>query len=404
MPTKNKGSIVLSRVLKRTVMGLFGLGVLAMVVVSFLPKPVPAELATVTRGSLEVTVTEDGKAQVKDRYIVSSPLAGNVGRLELRAGDLVQQSQVLARLVPLASPLLDARSRGSVDARIAAAYAAKRQAFARIERARASLEFAKRDVERMRTLVSSGNVAPTALERSELESRTLSVELASSEFGAKIAEYEVQLAEAAKGRLTSGKNHDELTILSPIAGRILKVFRESEGAVQPGTPLLELGEPKALEIAVDVLTSDAVRISAGANVHLERWGGPPLRGVVRRLEPSAFTRLSALGVEEQRVNVIIELTSKPEDWSALGDGYRVEARIVLWQSPDVLRLPASSTFRHNGGWAVFVVRRNVAHLVNVKIGENSGLELQLIQGLTEGDRVVTHPSDRIKEGVEVTPL
>jgi HlyD family secretion protein len=391
-------------VLKRTVMVLVGLGVFARVVVSFLPKPVPVELATVTRGSLEVTVTEDGKTQVKDRYIVSSPLAGNVGRIELRAGDLVQQSQVLARLVPLASPLLDARSRSSVNARIAAAYAGKRQAYAQIERARVSLDFATRDVERMRTLVNSGTVTPTALERSELESRTLRVELTSSEFGAKIAEYEVQIAEAAKGRLTSGKNFDEFAISSPIRGRILKVFRDSEGAVQAGMPLLEIGDPNALEVVVDVLTSDAVRISPGASVRLERWGGRPLNGVVRRLEPSAFTRLSALGVEEQRVNVIIELTSKSEDWSALGDGYRVEARIVLWQSSNVLKLPASSTFRHRGVWSVFVVRRNVARLVHVEIGENSGLEVQLIQGLVEGDRVVTHPSDRIKEGVEVTPL
>jgi HlyD family secretion protein len=369
-----------------------------------LPKPVPVELASVTQGALEVTVTEDGQARVKDRYVVSSPLAGSLARIELRAGDLVEQSQVLARVVPLASPLLDPRSRSTVNARIAAASAGKRQAYAQIERAKAALTFARRDVERLRALAKAGSIADAQLERSELELRTLGVELTSTEFAAKVADYELQMAEAARGRLTSGKTYDELTIPSPITGKVLRVLRESEGAVQPGTPLLEIGDPKALEIAVDVLTSDAVRIAPGANVYLERWGGAPLKGVVRRIEPSAFTKLSALGVEEQRAYSLIELLSPVSEWVALGDGYRVEAKIVVWRAENVLKLPASATFRHGGGWAVYARRGNVARLVPVELGHSSGLEIELHRGLHAGEQVIVHPSDRLVDGISVTAL
>jgi HlyD family secretion protein len=288
----------------------------------------------------------------------------------------------LARVVPLASPLLDPRSRSTVNARIAAASAGKRQAYAQIERAKAALTFARRDVERLRALAKAGSIADAQLERSELELRTLGVELTSTEFAAKVADYELQMAEAARGRLTSGKTYDELTIPSPITGKVLRVLRESEGAVQPGTPLLEIGDPKALEIAVDVLTSDAVRIAPGANVYLERWGGAPLKGVVRRIEPSAFTKL----------------------WVALGDGYRVEAKIVVWRAENVLKLPASATFRHGGGWAVYARRGNVARLVPVELGHSSGLEIELHRGLHAGEQVIVHPSDRLVDGISVTAL
>lgn len=401
MATKRNGRRGVSRWLKRAVTVLFVLGIVAMIVVAWLPKPVPVELAKVTVGLLEVTVDEDGRARVKDRYVVSSPLAGSVGRIELSAGDSVRQEQVLARVVPLDSPLLDPRSRATADARIAAAMAGQKQARAQIDRAQAALDFARTEVERGRALAARGTMPQAGLERAELEARTRAAELASTEFGAKVADYELQMAQAAKGRLHGGRGGDQLELPSPITGRVLRVIQESEGAVQPGTPLLELGDPQALEIVVDVLTSDAVSIAPGAEVHIERWGGPELKAVVRRVEPSAFTRLSALGVEEQRVNALIDLRSPMADWAALGDGYRVEARIVTWRRDNVTKVPASAVFRHKTGWALFAVRGGAARLVPVQVGKRTGLEIQILSGVTAGEAVVTHPSDRVKDGVKV---
>ncbi len=387
---------------KRTIVVAFLLGVVAMIVMASLPKPVPVELAEVQRGALEVTVDEDGRARVKDRYVVSAPLGGTLARIELRAGDSVQQGDVLARLVPLASPLLDDRSRSTAEARVSASGAARKQAKAQIDRAKAALAFAKSEVDRLKGLADRGSIARQALERALLEKRTREAELTSSRFGARIAAYEQQMASAALGHLKGkGKKQDQLVVPSPVTGRVLRVMQRSEGAVQAGTPLLELGDPKALELVVDVLTSDAVNIGPGAKVHVERWGGERLEGMVRLVEPSAFTRLSSLGVEEQRVNAIIDLRTPYEKWSELGDGYRVEARIIVWQADQVLKVPSSAVFRQDDGWAVFVDQEGLASLKKEEIGRRSGLEVQIISGLEPGDRVVTHPSDRVTDGVKI---
>lgn len=402
MSTKNGRRRNLSRIVKRAVTALVALGVVLMIVMAWLPKPVEVELGQVVRGPLEVTVDEDGRARVKDRYVVSSPLAGSVARIELRAGDMVEQGQILARIVPLDSPLLDPRSKTASSARIAAAMAGRRQAHAQIDRARAALEFARAEAERERRLAERGTVAQARAERADLEARTLAADLASTEFAAKVADYELEMARAAQGRLEGGrKGDDQLEVPSPIGGRVLRVLQESEGAVQPGTPLIELGDPAALEIVVDVLTSDAVKIGPGAVAHIVRWGGGSLEGVVRRVEPSAFTRISALGVEEQRVNALIDLRSPRSEWLALGDGYRTEARIVTWRAESVLKVPASAVFRHHQGWAVFAVRGGKARLVPIRVGQRTGLEVQVLTGVSAGERVVTHPSDRVKDGVDV---
>lgn len=388
--------------LKRLVLGALGLAVLGLVVMAALPKPVAAELVPVVRGELEVTVDEDGRTRVKDRYVVSAPLAGNLARIELHPGDGVQQGAVLARLVPLSPPLLDQRSRKAAEARVAAANAQRKQVAAQIARAKSAATFAEDEAKRLRGLVERGALPSRDLERAELEARTLSAELASAEFAARVADYEVEIANSALGRMSGkGDAQEQWDLASPVAGQVLRVVQQSEGAVQVGTPLLELGDPAALEIVVDVLTSDAVRIQPGAKVHVERWGGEPLDGVVRLLEPSAFTRLSSLGVEEQRVNVIIDLRSPRASWTSLGDGYRVETRIVVWKDTNVLKVPGSAVFRHDGGWAVFAVREGRARLTRVETGQRSGIEVQITAGLDDTSRVIAHPSDRVVDGVKV---
>jgi HlyD family secretion protein len=393
----------LKRWLRRIAALLLGLGVLAMIVLAAIPKPVPVEIARVERGALEVTVDEDGRARVKDRYVVSAPLAGNLARIELHPGDSVERGAVLARLVPLSPPLLDPRAHKAAEAKVAAAAAQRKQVAAQIARAKAAASFAEDEATRVRSLVEHGALPERALEQAELDARTRVAELTSAEFAARVADYEVEIASSALGRM-SGKSsgEEQWDLPSPVQGRVLRVLQQSEGAVQVGTPLLELGDPAALEIVVDVLTSDAVRIAPGAKVHIDRWGGEPLDGIVRLIEPSAFTRVSSLGVDEQRVNVVIDLRSARAQWLALGDGYRVETGIVVWKQDDVLKVPASAVFRRDAGWAVFSVRGGVARLTPVEIGQQSGLEVQIASGLDEGSRVISHPSDRVVDGVAVT--
>lgn len=388
--------------LKRSLWIGAALGLLAMIVVAFLPKPVLVDVALVERGPLRVTVDEDGRSRVSDRYVLSAPLTGNLGRIELDPGDPVSEGAVLARLVPLARPLMDAQSRAEAEARVAASAAQLRQARASVERGRAALTFAETQVGRHQRLVQRGTLAQEALDRVELERRSRREELTSAEFGVRVAAHQLEMARAALGRFDQGEDAGEqMEVTSPIEGQVLRVMHESAGVVQAGTPLLELGDPSHLEIAVDVLTSDAVQIEPGQRVIVERWGGDPLDAHVRLIEPSAFTRTSALGVEEQRINVVIDLDSPREAWQRLGDGYRVETQIVIWEEADVLRVPANAVFRHAGGWAVYAIEGGVARLTPVETGRRNGLEVQILGGVEEGDRLVAHPSDQVTDGTPV---
>lgn len=401
LPKGSKSKVAL-RWAKRLVLLAFLAGLVALLVIASLPKPVPVEMAAVTEGALVVTIDEDGKSRVKDRYLMSAPLNGSLARVDVNPGDEVEEGQVLARIVPLESPLLDARSRSQAEARVAAALAAQRQAKAQVERAQAAAEFAKNQAERMARLAGSSAVPPVEIEQAQMQARTAAADLESARFGATVADYEVRMAQAALGHLSGkGASEDQLDLPAPVAGRVLKVIRESEGVIQVGSPILELGDPKTLEIAIDVLTSDAVRVTPGNRVVIDRWGGPALEGRVRLIEPSAFTRVSALGVEEQRVNVIVDLTTDAAQWAALGDGYRVEAYIVVWEGQGVIKVPASSLFRHDGGWAVYRVEEEIARLTRVEIGERTPAEVQVLQGLGTSDRVIVSPSDRVADGVRV---
>jgi len=388
---------------RRALIALAVLAVVGLIVVAWIPNPVEVEVAAVERGPLVVTVNEDGRTRVKDRYLVSAPITGNLARLDLEAGDAIEEGQVLARLVPLPPPLLDSRTRAEAKARVDAATAARRQAQAAVNRARYQRDFAKQESERAMAVVQQGGLARSDADRAVSTYRGSEEDLRSANFGGRVAEHQLKLAQTALMQLTGeGEEGEQLEILSPVAGQVLKVFQESEGVAQGGAPILELGDPSALEVVVDVLSQDATRIPAGAATLIERWGGKnPLRGHVRVVEPSAFTKLSALGVEEQRVNVIIDMDEDRELWSSLGDGYRVEARISVWEGQDVLKVPASAVFRSEEAWATFVVIEGTAVVQTVQLGETNGLETEVLSGLEEGDTVIAYPSDSVRDGVSV---
>ncbi|MBL9006480.1 MAG: HlyD family efflux transporter periplasmic adaptor subunit [Myxococcales bacterium] len=403
----------LRRMIKRGVYLLLFLILIGALVIASLPKPVSVERAQVVRGGMRVTVDEDGQARVKDRYVVSAPIFGSLARIEYESGDAVNQGQVLARIEPVQPALLDTRARISAEARLAQTLAAQQQASAQIERAQTTLELAKSELVRAKQLFEREAGSRQALEQAENNERRALAELSSLRFATRVAKFEVEMARAAIERLpgeassrrreSKGKplSPAQLNIPSPVSGRVLKVFHKSEGVVQAGAQLLEVGDPEALEVVVDVLTSDAARITSGAPVTLDRWGGPAVQGRVRRVESSAFTRLSALGVEEQRVNVLIDLTSPQKEWAALGDGYRVEAHIVVWEGAQVVQVPASTVFRHGDGWALFRIEGNIARITPVSLGQRTMRDVQIESGLSGGETIIVHPSDKVSDGVKV---
>jgi HlyD family secretion protein len=368
--------------------------------------PVGVETAAVVRGTLRVTVDEDGHSRVTDRYLISAPLAGTVIRPTLRAGDSVRQGDVVVRLVPIATPLLDPRARTEAEARLAAAQAAESQAAVAVTTARSAAEFARREGARQRVLFEAGATSSVGVEQAELAAATRAEELASAEYGERIASSEVRVARAALERLGNGSTRpDQFPVRAPVRGTVLRVVQESEGVVQAGTPLLEIGDPASLEAVVDVLTTDAVGIKPGAPVRIERWGGDSaLRAHVRRVEPSAFTKLSALGVEEQRVNVVIAFDDAAPGRIPLGDGFRVEASILVWQGENRLLVPAGAVFRHDAGWSAYVLENGKARLATIEIGRRNGTEVEVLGGLREGQQVVLYPTDNVVDGARVREM
>jgi HlyD family secretion protein len=386
---------------------LLALAVIGGLIYGFLPRPVAVDAATVEVGPLAVTVEEEGKTRVRDRYVVYAPMAGYLRRIGLKVGDPVTAGEALAQLEPARATALEPRARAQADARLRASEAALAAAEENARAAAAESELARQEFARAESLRRSGFISAQALDRARAESdRARAAELA-ADHRVRVARYERDVARAAlaeTARLHAGGPAELLPVLAPVTGRVLKVVRESEGMVQAAEPLLEIGDPASLEIEVEVLSTHAVRIAPGTAVLLERWGGEAiLRGAVRVVEPAGFTKISALGVEEQRVRVIVDFTSPPEQWRRLGDGYRVEARFIVWEDPDVLQIPASSLFRRNDGWAVFVIEDGRARLRAVEVGQRAGLRAQVLSGLKAGERLIAHPYDRIEDGVRVKP-
>jgi HlyD family secretion protein len=384
---------------------------LALVALAYLalrPPGVPVETGEVTRGPLQVTVDEEGETRVRERFSVAAPTSGRLLRITLDAGDPVAAGDVLARIVP--SPL-DPRDEAAAQARLEAAESAQRGAAARAALAEAALAQAARDLARAEQLRAAGARSDEALEQARLQHTRARRELEAARFARDAANHDVEAARAVlmSARTTPGpadpgadpcaRPEACVNVRAPVAGDVLRVHEESERIVAAGTPLLEIGDPHSIEVVVDVLSTDAVRVRPGAELWIEDWGGElPLRGTVRRVEPSGFTKVSALGVEEQRVNVIADFVEAPD---GLGDGYRIEARIVVWDAADVLRVPASALFRSGEGWAVFVVEGGVARRREVEVGQRGSFEAELRGGLEPGERVVLHPSDRLADGVRV---
>ena len=378
--------------------------IVGMIVWAFLPKPVVVETATVERGPLMVTVRDDGRTRIKDRYVVSSPVAGQLQRITLKPGHEIETGQVLASVAPTPPELLDPRTRAAAEARVKAANEARQQAEALLERAMANYEYAQSELRRVQALLESGSTTTQELERARLAVRSTESELNSARFGVRIAEHELELAKTTLMWMHPETANEEqlLRIGSPVAGKVLRVMQESMAVVTPGTPLLEVGDPKNLEVEVDVLSSDAVKIEPGARVWLEYWGGAePLEARVRLVEPAGFLKISALGVEEQRVWVLADFVSSQAEWQNLGDAYRVEARIVIWEAEDVLKAPVGALFRLQENWAVFLVQDGEAELRQVEVGHRGEHEAEVLGGLAAGDEVVLHPSDRVRDGVEV---
>lgn len=398
----------------RIVMFLIGLAVLAGLVVVFMPRPVVVDVAPVTRQKLVVTVDEDGRTRIRDRYIVSAPLGGELQRITLRAGDPIEAGQtILAEIIPGDPALLDARAIAEAEARVRRAEAALRRSKPILEQARAQLDFAENELARTRTAFQRGAATQSEMDAAVLQQRQAQEEFNAAQFTQDIAQYELELAQAA---LIYTRPPDEqanalrsMIITAPITGRVLRLIQESKAIIMPGTELLEVGDPMDLEIEIDVLSTDAVRIAPGAPMYIEHWGGDHvLNAVVRTIEPQAFTHISALGVEEQRVYIIGDFVDPPEQRAALGDAYRVEAAIVVWQEDDVLCVPTSALFRianhgsdASGQWAVFIVEEDRARLRPLHIGRRTALLAQVIQGLEEGQQVIVHPSDAVADGVRV---
>ncbi len=392
--------------MRRTLLYLALTGVAAaLLLYAFIPPAAEVDVARVTRGPLEVTVNDDGKTRIKERYVVSTPLDGELLRIELHAGDKIQAGKsLLAVIEPRDPSLLDVRSKSEAEARVKAAEARRLHAETQLERARATQAHAQADQARLERLLPMGATTQEVYDAAVLELRTAGKDVQAGQFGVQIAEFELQQAQAALLRTnrtgTSAANGFE--IRSPISGEVLRVFQKSATMVPAGTRLVELGDPENLEVEVDVLSSEAVRIVPGAKMYLEHWGLPkPLIARVRLVEPQAFLKVSALGVEEQRVNVIADFVDPPEARRGLGDAYRVEARIVTWQADDVLKVNAGALFRNQSGWAVYRIVGGRAKRTPVEIGHSNGMETQVIRGLQVDDEVVAYPSDQIRDGVRV---
>ncbi len=369
----------------------------------FAPRAVDVEVAGVARGPFVRTVDEDGKTRVRDRYVVSAPLAGRLLRVVLRAGDEVAVGATVATLVPAAPALLDARAVQELTERVGAAEAERARSMASGQRAEVALKLARSELERAKSLAGQGFTSKQALDRAEREVELKTQELAAARFDEHATEHQLALARAALARARSGERGGERwEIRSPVAGRVLRVAQESEAVVAVGAPIVELGDPGKLEAVVDVLTADAGLIKPGAEAGLDRGGGaPPLAGRVRLIEPAAFTKVSALGVEEQRVNVVIDIVAPVEQWRDLGDAFRVDAKIVVDRRADAVTVPTGAVFRHGEGWAVFVDDGGRARLVAIEPGPRGGARTVVQSGLEPPAEVVVYPGDAVKDGVRI---
>jgi HlyD family secretion protein len=370
--------------------------------VALWPRAVAVDLASVSRGPLVVTIDEEGRTRVRDRFVVTAPVAGRVLRIELDPGDQVARGDVIARVQPESPPLLDARSRAEALAAVESAEASLGHARAQEQRARAAHVQAERELTRTRRLTAAGVTTAQDLDMRETDVSLAAEAANAAVFAVRAAAAEVERARARVAIAAPRSSASAVAVTAPVRGVILQRLRESESIVPAGEPLVELGDAGRMEIVTDLLSTDAVRIQPGARATIEEWGGEtPLDAAVRRVEPAGFTKVSALGVEEQRVNVVLDFADTAEESALLGDGYRVEARIVLWEAPNVLKAPTNALFREATRWAVYVADGGRARRTFVEIGHQTGTETEIINGLTDGATVIVHPGDLVYDGVRI---
>ncbi|MBE0540144.1 MAG: efflux RND transporter periplasmic adaptor subunit [Verrucomicrobia bacterium] len=371
---------------------------MALLVLGLWPEAVPVETATVTVGPLRTSVNEEGKTRIKHRFIVSAPVTGQLRRIPFKPGaEVVVNQTIVAIIDPLASSPLDPRSRITTEAR-------RDAAAANVEKARAAHTFAASELRRNEKLYAEGTVSAQDLEAAQWRETTAARELTAAESAFRQTEAELaDFAVATDGSADSSVRPTE--VRAPITGRVLRVFEESARAVTSGLPLIEIGDPNDLEVVIEVLSRDGAIIGPGTKVELEQWGGgQPLAARVRLVEPAAFTKISALGVEEQRVNVVADLVTPPEQRLNLGDNFRVEARIATWETDRTLKVPAGALFRRGPQWESFVLEGGRVRLRQVTVGRSSGTETEILNGLKEGEEVVVYPGDRVRDGLRVKPI
>lgn len=392
--------------------GVWGAGLLAVFVLGFtlLRSPVvPVDLAEAVRGPLRVTVDERGRTRVRDIYVVYAPVTGYLRRIQFRAGDVIDSNTVLAGIEPADPDFLDIRSQAQAETAIDASAQSLNAARAESDSAAVQLEFAASELARIEQLTEMGGESQARLDRAQLEHRVAQSALAAAQSAVRMRTSELQTVRAllvspqtALEREAS-ETQNVLPLWSPTTGRVLRLIRQSEGIVMAGEPLLEIGNPANLEIVAELLSADALKVADGAAVEIYTGNeGEVLDGQVLRVEPYGFTKISALGVEEQRVNTIITLTSPPEDWERLTHGFRVEVRIVTWESEDVLQIPIGALFREGEEWAVLRNGNGRAVTTNIEVGALNSEHAEILGGLQQGDQIILYPSDTVSEGTRLT--
>lgn len=375
---------------------VIAIAVVAIVVMALIPDPVIVDAATVERGPMRVTVNEKGETRAKDRFTVTAPVAGELRRIELREGMEVGQGDVIAQIEPLP---LDARQRQELTARADAAASALSEARSLADRAQSTLALAQSERRRIESLAREEIASDEALERARTSEQTARNELEAARSRVRTAQAELEAARSGLLAVEPGRSNRIVEVRAPVEGEILRIPERSARVVQAGEPLIQLSDSHEIEIVVEMLSTEAVKVSSGDLVIIDEWGGDePLRGTVRLVEPSGFRKISALGIEEQRVNVVVDLAEAPP---ALGDGYRVEARVVIWSGQDVVHVPISALFRKAETWAVFVVEDGKAVAREVGIGHQNDVQAEVLSGLDPGETVILHPSNDLADGVRV---
>ncbi len=382
---------------------IIALLIAGLIAYGFMPKPTMVEAVRITRGDLRVTVSEEGMTREKDRYVISAPVAGYLGRIALENGAAVEAGGVVAVIGPAPSVPLDPRSREMALANVSGAAAALSAASENAKSASAQAVYAEAQQKRESELLASGFVSKDDAERAESSAKSARASYESARYNVQAASDALKAAKAVLRSFgASGGRQDAVRVTAPVAGAVLRIIKKSEGMVVPGDPIMEVGNPASLEVEVDLLSSDALRVRPGMRVLLDRRDGqPPLEGVARVVEPSGFTKISALGVEEQRVWVICDITSPHEQWKNLGDAYRLEATFIIDEGKNLLLAPEGALFQHEGGWAAFLYDDGKARMVLVKVGRRNGINAEVLGGLGEGQLVINYPDRSLTDGAKV---